>query len=116
MESNVLSSIQEGRSLIGKGGALTPLIKKLLEASLEGEIENHLSSEDEENNRRNGRNSKTLNTSSGSFELFTPRDRNGSFEPQAVKKRQTNLHPELEKKILSMFASGMGYKDIRRIF
>ena len=88
------------------------MIKKLLEASLEGEIENHLSSEDEENNRRNGRNSKTLNTSSGSFELFTPRDRNGSFEPQAVKKRQTNLHPELEKKILSMFASGMGYKDI----
>ncbi|WP_264375829.1 IS256 family transposase [Wolbachia endosymbiont (group B) of Sphaerophoria taeniata] len=112
LESNILSSIREGRPLTGKEGALTPLIKKLLEASLEGEIENHLSSEDEENNRRNGRNSKTLNTSSGSFELFTPRDRNGSFEPQAVKKRQTNLHPELEKKILSMFASGMGYKDI----
>lgn len=47
LESNILSSIREGRSLTGKGGALTPLIKKLLEASLEGEIESHLSSDDE---------------------------------------------------------------------
>jgi transposase-like protein len=79
LEENILSSIREGRSLIGKGGALTPLIKKLLETSLEGEIENHLSSKDEENNRRNGKSSKTLYTDSGSFELLTPRDRNGSF-------------------------------------
>nr|WP_250296105.1 transposase [Wolbachia endosymbiont of Oedothorax gibbosus] len=46
--------------------------------------------ESEENNRRNGRNGKTLRTSAGSFELLTPRDREGSFEPQIVKKRQTN--------------------------
>ena len=43
---------------------------------------------------------------------LTPRDREGSFEPQIVKKRQTNLHPELETKILSTFASGMSYRDI----
>jgi transposase-like protein len=71
-----------------------------------------LSAESEENNRRNGRNSKTLGTSAGSFELLTPRDREGSFEPQIVKKRQTSLHPELEAKVLSMFASGVGYNDI----
>ncbi len=52
--------MQEGRSLTGRDGVLTPLIKKLLEASLEGEIENHLSAESEENNGRNG---KTLRTS-----------------------------------------------------
>ena len=46
------------------------------------------------------------------FELLTPRDREGSFGPQIVKKRQTSLHSELETKILSMFASGMGYRDI----
>ncbi|KAL7635105.1 UNVERIFIED_CONTAM: hypothetical protein RMT77_014091 [Armadillidium vulgare] len=101
LESNILSSIREGRALTGKNGALMPLIKKLLEASLEGEIENHLSNEDEENNRRNGKNS-TYN----SFELLTPRDREGSFEPQIVKKRQTT---ELEAKVLSTYASGMGY-------
>jgi len=45
--------------LTGRDGALTPLIKKLLEASLEGEIKNHLSAESEKNNRRNGRNAKS---------------------------------------------------------
>ncbi|MDX5462545.1 MAG: transposase, partial [Wolbachia endosymbiont of Tetragnatha montana] len=93
LEANILSSIREGRPLTGRDGALTPFIKKLLEASLEGEIENHLLAESEENNRRNGRNGKTLRTSAGSFELLTPRDREGSFEPQIVKKRQTSLHP-----------------------
>ncbi len=43
---------------------------------------------------------------------MTPRDREGSFEPQIVKKRQTSLHPELETKVLNMFASGVGYRDI----
>ena len=77
-----------------------------------GEIENHLSAESVENNRRNGRNAKTLRTSAGSFELLTPRDREGSFEPHIIKQRHTSLHSELEAKVLSTFASGMGYKDI----
>lgn len=109
LETNILSSIREGRPLTGRDGALTPFIKRLLEASLEGEIESHMSAKSEENNRRNGRNAKTLRTSSGSFELLTPRDREGSFEPQIVKKRQTT---ELEAKVLSTYASGMGYRDI----
>ncbi|WP_264330447.1 IS256 family transposase [Wolbachia endosymbiont (group B) of Erebia ligea] len=112
LETNILSSIREGKPLTGKDGALTPFIKRLLEASLEGEIENHMSAKSEENNRRNGRNAKTLRTSGGSFELLTPRDREGSFEPQIVRKRQTSLHPELEAKVLSTYASGMGYRDI----
>ncbi|CAH2559795.1 IS256 family transposase [Cardinium endosymbiont of Oedothorax gibbosus] len=112
LEENILCSIRLGKPLTGKSGALTPLIKKLLEASLEGEIAHHLSSDSTENNRRNGKSSKTLRTSSGSFDLLTPRDRTGSFDPQIVKKRQTSLHPELESKILSMFSSGMSYKSI----
>lgn len=112
LEENILSSIRLGKPLTGKGGALTPLIKKLLEASLEGEMAHHLSNNSTENNRRNGKSCKTLRTSSGSFDLVTPRDRTGSFDPQIVKKRQTNLHPELETNILSMFSSGMSYKSI----
>ncbi len=112
LEANILSSIREGKPLMGRDGALTPFVKRLLEASLEGEIEHHLSNEREGKNRRNGKNGKTLKTSAGSFELLTPRDREGSFEPQIVKKRQTSLHPELETKVLNMFASGVGYRDI----
>ncbi|GFR26126.1 putative transposase [Trichonephila clavata] len=48
LETNILSSIREGRPLTGRDGALTPFIKRLLEASLEGEIENHLLAESEE--------------------------------------------------------------------
>ncbi len=48
---------------MGRDGALTPFVKRLLEASLEGEIEHHLSNEREEKNRRNGKNGKTLKTS-----------------------------------------------------
>jgi putative transposase len=46
------------------------------------------------------------------FELLTPRDRDRSFEAQIVKKSQTSLHSELEAKVLSTYASGMGYRDI----
>lgn len=112
LEENILSSIRLGKPLTGKGGALTPLIKKLLESSLEGEMAHHLSNDSTENNRRNGKSSKTLRTSFGSFDLVTPRDRTGSFDPQIVKKCQTSLHPELETNILRMFSSGMSYKPI----
>ena len=93
--SDIVSSILEKKPLVGADGALTTLMKKTLEAMLVGEAENHLLREGEENNRKNGKNSKTLRTNLGSFELLTPRDRNASFEPQVVKKRQTSLHPEL---------------------
>ncbi|MBL1431858.1 MAG: transposase [Gammaproteobacteria bacterium] len=58
------------------------------------------------------RNQKTIKSPSGSFELDTPRDRVGSFEPQLVKKYQTHLIDEIEGKILSMFGLGMSYRDI----
>jgi len=57
--------------------------------------------------------SKTLETTTGSFELDTPRDRAGTFEPQLVKKNQTQLTDEINSKILSMFALEMSYRDIR---
>lgn len=57
--------------------------------------------------------SKTLETTTGSFELDTPRDRAGTFEPQLVKKNQTQLTDEIDSKILSMFALEMSYRDIR---
>lgn len=58
-------------------------------------------------------NKKTIKgTSDGTFELETPRDRNGTFEPQIVKKHQTTLSDEIEEKILSMYGLGMSYRDI----
>lgn len=62
---------------------------------------------------KNGSSKKTIKSSVGAFELNTPRDRLGSFEPKLVKKNQTNLTDEIDRKILSMFSLGMSYRDIR---
>jgi putative transposase len=110
---NALKDLQAGKPLSGKEGILTPLIKQLTEAALQAELEQHLA-DCAEPNRKNGSTSKTIKTSAGSFELNTPRDRDGSFEPQLVKKNQTKLSDEIDQKILSMYALGMSYNDIRQ--
>lgn len=106
-----LKALQDGQALTGKDGILTPLIKQLTEAALAAELDSHLA-QDIEANRKNGSTKKTVKTPTGAFELATPRDRNGSFEPQLVKKHQTTLSDEIERKIIRLFALGMSYKDI----
>lgn len=106
-----LEELKAGRNLSGKNGILTPLIKQLTEAALAAELEQHILSGDEQN-RKNGSMPKTVKSASGSFQLDTPRDRNGTFEPQLVKKYQPHLTDEIERKILSLFALGSSYQDI----
>jgi len=106
-----LKALQSGKPVTGKDGVLTPLIKKLTEAALEGELDSHLA-EDVVPNRKNGKTSKTVKSTAGPFELDTPRDRAGTFEPQLVKKHQTSVSDEIEAKILSMYGLGMSYRDI----
>ena len=104
-----------GKKIGGKDGVLAPLVKELVEAALEAEIESHIANEvlQGKRNRRNGYNKKRVKSSSGEFELATPRDRVGNFEPQIVKKHQTTISDEIEEKILSLYALGMSYKDIK---
>jgi putative transposase len=110
-----VKEILAGKKIGGKDGVLAPLIKELVEAALEAEIESHIANEvlEGKRNRRNGYNRKTVKSTSGEFELATPRDREGRFEPQIVKKHQTTISDEIEEKILSMYALGMSYKDIK---
>jgi len=107
-----LQALREGKDLTGKDGILTPLIKQLTEAAMQAELDAHLSAETTAN-RKNGRTRKTVKGPTGSFELQTPRDRAGTFEPQIVKKHQTHLTDELERKIIALFALGNSYQDIR---
>ena len=90
---------------------MAPLVKQLTEAALEGELDSHLA-EDVAGNRRNGKSKKTVKSTSGEFELETPRDRAGTFEPKLVKKHQRTVSDEIETKILSMYGLGMSYSDI----
>lgn len=111
--NDAVKKLQAGKNLNGKDGVLTSLIKQLTEAALQAEIEQHLDN-DQAPNRKNGSSTKTIKSAVGNFELNTPRDRSGSFEPQLVKKNQTTLTDEMDEKILSMFSMGMSYSDIRK--
>lgn len=111
-EQEAAKAIYEGRPLLGEGGIFTDMVKRIVQASLKGEMQAHLASEGQEGNRRNGYTPKTLKTSGGQVEITTPRDRLGSFEPQIVGKRERVLNEELDLKILSMYTLGLSYSDI----
>jgi putative transposase len=107
-----IQALREGQDLTGKDGILTPLIKQLTEAALNAELEGHLATSTTAN-RKNGKTTKTIKSPVGNFELQTPRDRAGTFEPQLVKKHQTQLTDEMERKIIALFSLGTSYQDIR---
>jgi putative transposase len=110
-----ISGLYSGKKMSGGDGVLAPLLKHLLESMLAGELDNHLaeSKASGESNRKNGRTSKTVRSlSSGEFELETSRDRNGTFEPKIVPKRQLIITEELEGNVLSMYARGMSTRAI----
>lgn len=106
-----LKALQSGKPLLGEEGILTPLVKNLTEAALEGELESHLAREVNQN-RKNGKSKKTIKSLNGNFELNTPRDRDGTFSPQLVKKHQTTISDEIEQKVIALYGLGMSYKDI----
>ena len=112
--AEIIRGLYQGKPLLGPNGLLTSLVKDLTKIALQGEMDAHLSNNSLEqgNNRRNGISTKTMKTSSGSFELEVPRDRNGSFEPQLIKKRQTILNEELDNKILALYGLGTSYDGI----
>jgi transposase-like protein len=110
---DLVDSVKSGKSLTGVDGVFTPLIKMILEASLEGEISEHVKATKPAKNRRNGSGKKQIESSLGAFELQTPRDRNSSFEPQTVGKRQVTLSSDIDKKIIGLYGLGMSYSDIQ---
>ena len=113
-EQSSIERLKRGEALLGKDGILTPLLKQFLEKAMEGEIEHHLNeSERSKGNRRNGKRKKQVKTSSGQFELETPRDRQSTFSPEIVKKREVFLGADLEYKITRLYARGMSYEDIK---
>lgn len=106
---------EQGVSLLGPGGLLAGLTKNVLETALEAEITEHLGhvrhGPAESGNVRNGTRSKTVFTEVGPVEIDVPRDREGSFEPQIVKKRQRRLDG-IGEVVLSLTARGLTTGEI----
>lgn len=101
--------------LSGPGGLLSQLAGRVVEAALEAELTEHLGHPPggvpSSANVRNGSTSKTVQTDLGPVEIKTPRDRDASFEPRLVAKRQTRL-AGLDDKVLGLYAGGMTVRDI----
>lgn len=113
MLSQFREEFRSGKSVFGEGGALAPLLKTFLETALDAEMESHLDdSERLLGNKRNGKKTKTVKSSQGQLEISTPQDRNSSFNPQIVKKREQILADNLSDKIINMYALGLSYRDI----
>jgi transposase-like protein len=113
MQKKALEQLRSGKSMLGKDGAFAPLLKQFLEAALESEMEGHLDDLERENgNKRNGKGQKTLKTPTGEVTITTPQDRQSSFDPQIVKKRETILTESLSNKIIGLYGLGMSLRDI----
>jgi transposase-like protein len=95
------------------------LTKITVEAALNAELDDHLGfdkhAQSDSDNSRNGYSSKTLQTEDGQFELATPRDRMGSFEPRLVKKHQRRF-TSMDDKVLFLYAQGMTTREIVTTF
>src|SRR5215475_3973909 len=106
-----------GLQLTGDGGLLQQLTKRVVEAALDGEITDHLGYDKGDPAGKNGRNSrngsrgKTVLTEVGPVEVAVPRDRDGTFEPQIVKKRQRRLSG-VEDMVISLSAKGLTTGEI----
>lgn len=107
---------RKGEPLFGKNGAFHFMLKNFLNTALETEMEEHLA-ENKGNgrkDRRNGKKRKTVQSEYGPVEIQTPRDRDGSFEPEVVKKRETILAEGLSDKISILYATGQSTRDISK--
>lgn len=117
----VESARSEGVELVGPDGMLTGLTKTVLETALEAELTEHLGYEAHDpaghhsGNSRNGTRTKTVQTEIGPVEIEVPRDRDASFEPTIVKKRQRRLSG-IDEVVLSLSARGLTTGEIAAHF
>jgi putative transposase len=117
----MLDRLLEGKrpeEVIGAGGLLEDLTKRLLERALEGELTEHLGYEKHDaegrngGNSRNGRTRKRVKTDTAEVDIEVPRDRDGDFEPRLVAKGQRRL-PGFDEKVIALYARGLTTREIQ---
>lgn len=115
--NELLKDYQKPEDLLGRDGLLKQLQKRLLEKAMGAELTVHLGYDKHDSagknsgNSRNGTSPKTLKGEFGNLELETPRDRNGSFEPQIVAKGQRRFDG-FDKAIISLYSRGLTTREI----
>ena len=114
----LLSGVENADDLLGDQGLLKELKVRLMERMLGAELTDHLGYElgddpaSAQGNRRNGTSRKTVKGNDGALPIDVPRDRDGSFEPELIKKGQTRIDG-MDDKIIGLYAAGLSTRDIR---
>ncbi|WP_116109422.1 IS256 family transposase [Lewinella sp. IMCC34191] len=113
-EADLIQGLMNKQPLAGPDGLLNGLIKHVVEAALAAELDAHLDDNRQAGiaNKRNGRTRKEVRTDFGPVAIEGSRDRNGTFEPVTVGKRQYDLAPHMTEQILSLYARGNSERDI----
>ena len=114
----LLKDYTDPKDILGEHGLLKQLTKRVVERVLEAELTAHLGyapharHETEDQNARNGKSTKTVQTDTGPLPLEVPRDRKGRFVPRLIPKRQRRLEG-FDDKVLSLYARGLSTRDIQ---
>lgn len=115
-KASALEQLKEGKSVFGKDGVFAPLLEHLLNAALEGEMDAHMGLEERSGgNRRNGYSNKQVQSSVGELSISTPRDRDATFDPVMVRKRERILADSLADRIIGLYAVGTSTREISRL-
>ena len=116
----LLAGADSEQEIVGPGGLLSQLTKRLVERAMEVELTDHLGYErhqeppDGTGNTHNGSTRKRLATEHGPVEIQTPRDRDGSFEPRIVRKPQRRFEG-CDDKVLALYSRGMSVRDVQAL-
>ena len=114
----LLAGARSEEEIVGAGGLLSQLTKRLVERAMDVELTDHLGYEHGQappsatGNTRNGSTAKTLVTEHGPVRIDTPRDRLGTFEPKVVRKRQRRFQG-FDEKIIALYSRGLSVRDIQ---
>lgn len=112
--NQVLSRLYKGEPILGEGGIFTEMLQSMVNAALEGELDEKLNQRSfGDTNRRNGHTKKTVRSQAGPLSIKTPRDRSGSHDPVLIKKWERELGTGIDEVILSLYARGHSVEDVR---
>ena len=117
MRSKLENHLKSKKRLLSKDSPFSELLQSMVNVMLEGEMSSFMEEEklNENVNKRNGGKTKQVLSEAGSLEIYTPRDRNGDFEPNIVAKRSKELSSGLDEQILALYAQGNSIEDVRRL-
>ena len=110
LTKKAIDKLRNGAELSGENGAFTPIIKMIVEAALEAELQDHL--KQDSTNRKNGKAPKIIKTTYGKVPIEPSRDRKGTFDPEFIKKRSLTLGRSIDDKVIALAARGMSHADI----